>query len=221
MQESTAKEVKPRILVVDDHPIVRHGLVQLLRHSREFQVCGQAGEAEEVLPLLGELQPDLLLLDLILSGRVVTDLIRECRKARPDLGILVISMQNEVFYAEQALKAGANGYIVKEEATRQILSGLRHILERKTYISYSIVKKMLYQFADEPADGKKDPVLKLSPREFQVFKLMGAGFATKNIAEELSVGVKTVEMYRARIKKKLHLENATELLRHAVRWSAP
>lgn len=207
------------VLVVDDHPIVRHGLAQMLRRSREFLVCGLAGDAEECWRLLEAERPRLLLLDLSLGGNLAIDLIRRSRRAFPELGILVISMQNEAFFAQQAMDAGAGGYIVKEEATARILHALRRVRDGKTYISFPVMKKMLYQYAESGAD--QDPVRRLSAREFQVFRMMGEGRSTREIARELAVGVKTVETYCARMKQKLDLQSAKELLKHALRWHAP
>lgn len=218
---SAQKISKPKaepasVLVVDDHPIVRQGLAQALRRSREFKVCGLAADAEGCWRALESERPRLLLLDLSLGGALAFDLIRRARRAYPELGILVISMQNEAFFAQQAMDAGADGYIVKEEATARILHALRRVRERKTYISFPVMKKMLYQYAE---DGKgKDPVRKLSAREFQVFRMLGEGRSTRDIAKELAVGVKTVETYCARMKQKLELQSAKELLKHALGW---
>jgi DNA-binding NarL/FixJ family response regulator len=219
--KSEAPTEKPRVLVVDDHPIVRHGMVLLLKKSRQFEVCGEASEPDEVLAKVEALRPDLLLLDFFLHGMIVVETIRKLRHSFPDMGILVISMQNEAFYAQKALDAGANGYIVKEEASDRILHALSRISQRKTYISFPVLKKLLYRYAEDRKSPDRDAVLRLSEREFQVFRLMGEGIGTRRIAEELGIGVKTVETYCARLKKKLDMRNATELLRHAMSWKGP
>jgi DNA-binding NarL/FixJ family response regulator len=213
--------MKPKVLVVDDHPIVRHGMVLLLKHSRQFEVCCEAGSAAETLEKVESGSPDLLLIDLFLNGTIAIETIRQLRRRRPDLGILVISMQNEAFYAQKVLDAGADGYIVKEEASDRILHALRRVAERKTYISFPVLKKMLYRYAEDRKSPASDAVLRLSDREFQVFRMMGEGLGTRRIAEELGVGIKTVETYCGRLKKKLELRNATELLRHAMSWKGP
>ncbi len=214
--KTAAPRDRASVLVVDDHPIVRQGLAQVLRRSREFRVCALAADAETCWKSLEAERPDLLLLDFSLNGGLATDLICRARNAYPELGILVISMQNEAFYAQQAMDAGADGYIVKEEATARILHALRRVREGKTYLSYPVMKKMLYQYAESGAG--KDPVRKLSAREFQVFRMLGEGRSTREIAKELAVGVKTVETYCARMKQKLQLQSAKELLKHALRW---
>ncbi|HKY62077.1 MAG TPA: response regulator transcription factor [bacterium] len=216
--ETTAQ---PKVLVVDDHPIVRHGMVLLLKHSRQFKVCGEAASPAETSEKVASSAPDLLLIDLFLGGVIAIDTIRQLRRSHPELGILVISMQNEAFYAQKALDAGADGYIVKEEASDRILHALRRVAEGKTYISFPVLKKMLYRYAEDRKAPEKDAVLRLSDREFQVFRMMGEGLGTRRIAEELGVGIKTIETYCTRLKKKLDLKNATELLRHALAWQGP
>lgn len=212
------KAAKPSILVLDDHPIVRHGLVQLLKRSREFDVCGESGATED-LPRLLEARPSLLLIDLFMAGNPATEAISLARKLSPDLGILVISMQNESYYAELAIKAGADGYILKEEATDQILHALRQVGQRKTYLSFSILKRMLHRYGGRGESGKREAVRRLSEREFQVLRLLSEGWSSVRIAEDLGLSVKSVETYRARLKKKLQLRSNAELLRYAVRWN--
>ena len=214
----TKAEERPSVLVVDDHPIVRHGIAMLLKHSRQFRVCGEAGDPAEVLAKVEALRPDLVLLDFFLHGVIAVETIRKLRRSFPDLGILVISMQNEAFYAQKALDAGADGYIVKEEASDRILHALRRVKDRKTYISFPVLKKMLYRYAEDRKAPGGDAVLRLSDREFQVFQLIGEGLSTKEMADKLHVSAKTIEVHRVNIKEKLGLGTAAELLRFSVRW---
>lgn len=211
---------KARIAVVDDHPIVRHGIVRLLEDSEDLCVCGQASQAKEVMPLLEEVRPALLLLDLFLRGSIAIELIRKIRAAFPKLPILIFSIQNEALFAERTLQAGADGYVVKEEATEELLQAIQALLAGRVYVSKNIVDRMSVKVF--PAKDSQAPkfVSKLSDREIQILKLLGDGVSIREAAEDLEISAKTIETHCARIKKKLQLRNGNELLRFAVRWQS-
>jgi DNA-binding NarL/FixJ family response regulator len=206
------------LLVVDDHPIVRHGIVQLLRRAPRLRVCGQAGDRVEALEKVNSLSPDVVLLDLFLQGAMATDLIQTIREAHPDIKILVISMQNEAFFAEKALEAGAKGYVVKEEATKKIVEAVGYILAGKRFVSESVFNKMLHKVVCDGASSQRSLADKLSRRELQIFQMLGRGNSSRQIAETLSLNLKTVETYYSRIKGKMNLKDLRELTFVAIRW---
>ncbi len=211
---------KAKIVVVDDHPIVRHGIVQLLGDTEDLRVCGQAGDAKEVIPLLEKTRPNLVLVDLFLRGTIAVELIRKIRGRFSDLPILVLSIQNEALFAERALQAGADGYVVKEEATNEILQAIHALLEGGVYVSKNLVEKLSFKIVKGDGGRSGDFVAKLSDRELQVLKLIGEGVSIRQAAADLALSAKTIETHCARIKKKLQLRNANELLRFAAQWQS-
>jgi DNA-binding NarL/FixJ family response regulator len=211
-------KAKAKIVVVDDHPIVRHGIVQLLDDTEDLRACGETGDPKEVLGLLDKSRPDLLLLDLFLRETIAVDLIRKIRERFSDLPILVLSIQNEALFAERALQAGADGYVVKEEATHEILQAIYALLEGGVYVSKNLVDKLSFKIVKGESGRTHDFIGKLSDRELQVLRLLGAGVSIRQAAEDLGLSAKTIETHCARIKNKLKLGNANELLRFATQW---
>ena len=211
---------KVRILIVDDHPIVREGLSSLINLEADLVVCGEAEDVEGARNAIEDSKPDLLLLDLSLPGISGFELIRQIKKREPRLPILVVSMHDEIFNAERALRAGAVGYLMKAEATEQVIIAIRRVLEGDVYVSEKIVPHMIRRLVAGDGTAETSPVERLSDREFEVFQLIGRGDTTRQIAEELHISVKTIETYRAKIKKKLGVKDATGLLRYAVNWMA-
>jgi DNA-binding NarL/FixJ family response regulator len=211
---------KAKILVVDDHPIVRHGIIQLLNDTDDLRVCADAGDVREVLPLLEKTRPALILLDLFLRGTIAVELIRKIRERFPNLPILVFSVQSEALFAERAIQAGADGYVIKEEATAEILQAIQALLKGGVYVSKKLVDRLSFKIVPGKSAGSRDFVAKLSDRELQVLKLIGAGVSIRQAAEDLELSAKTVETHCARIKKKLQLRNANELLRFATQWQS-
>ncbi|MEZ0335518.1 MAG: response regulator, partial [Gemmatimonadales bacterium] len=193
-----------RVFVVDDHPIVRQGLALLIDQEPDLVVCGAAEEAESALAAIGASRPDVLVLDISLPGPDGIDLLKTIRSTDPTLPILVLSMHDEATYAQRALRAGANGYIMKQEATENVLVALRRILRQEVYLSDRIANKMLRQLVSHGGRGASEaPIARLSDRELEVFRLIGAGLGTRQIADELRISIKTVESYQAHIKEKL------------------
>jgi len=220
-----------RVLIVDDHAIVRYGMGVLLSGTEELTLCGEAGSYDEALTAIRELQPDVAVIDIILHDQSGLDLIRQIRAEeknapsshtplpphshtpKPPLPILVLSMHNETTHAEKALRAGAQGYIMKEDADEVLIEALRTVLSGKLFVSDAIQQKMLHATLDEEPAG----IESLTTREKEVFECLGQGLTTRKIAERLSLSPRTVEVHRASIKKKLKCEDAAQLLRTAVR----
>lgn len=212
--------MKRRVLVVDDHPIIREGLAQMINREPDLAVCGDAADMQMALQLAETLKPDILIVDVSLDGPDGLDLLKHIRAHDPSLPVLILSMHDESIYAERALRAGANGYIMKQEATEKVLDALRRILNHEVYVSPRIANKMLQQFIGATgSDRKHSSVDDLSDRELEVLRLIGAGHATREIAEELHLSVKTVETYQAHLKEKLTLRNSRELVQYATRWA--
>ncbi|HEY8714408.1 MAG TPA: response regulator transcription factor [Candidatus Acidoferrum sp.] len=214
--QSNGPGAKAKIFLVDDHPIVRQGLGLLIDREPDLMVCGEADGAPSALQAIASVQPDLMVIDLSLDGPDGLELLKTVRVKEPVLPVLILSMHDESIYAERSLRAGANGYIMKQEATERVLVAIRRILEGKVYLSERLTNKMLEQFVHGAGRTKADPLGTLSDRELEVYRLIGAGHGTRQIADELHVSVKTVESYQAHIKEKLSLKNARELVQHAI-----
>src|ERR1700733_1904214 len=211
---------KKRILVVDDHPIVRQGLALMVNREADLVVCGEAEEAMGALLVLASAKPDVLIVDISLNGPDGLDLLKSIRTTHPTLPVLILSMHDESIYAERALRAGANGYIMKQEATENVLVAVRRILSGEIYVSARIANQMLKHYITGSGTLRSSSIFDLSDRELEVFRLIGEGHGTRQIAEELHISVKTVESYQAHIKEKLSLRNARELVQRAIQRTA-
>ena len=205
-----------RILIVDDHPLVRTGLAQLIGDCPDLEVCGEAGDMAEALRQIDALDPDLAIIDLSLAGGSGLDLIEHIKARGRDILMLVASMHDETLYAERVLAAGARGYINKQEAQERIVHAIRHVLGGKVYLSEKMTERLISGMVDSA--GEKRNIESLSNRELQVFEMIGRGIATGQIAYQLNLSVKTIETHQAHIKKKLGLETAHELTQRAIRW---
>src|SRR5580658_6148110 len=210
---------KKRILVVDDHPIVRQGLALLINREPDLVVCGEAEEATGAMHVLTSAHPDVLIVDISLSGPDGIDLLKNIRATHPTLPVLILSMHDESVYAERALRAGANGYIMKQEATENVLVAVRRILNGEIYVSARIANQMLRHYITGSGTLRDSSIADLSDRELEVFRLIGEGHGTRQIAEKLHLSVKTVESYQAHIKEKLSLRSSRELMQHAIQWN--
>jgi len=210
---------KKRILVVDDHPIVRQGLALLINREPDLVVCGEAEEAMGAMHVLASARPDVLIVDISLNGPDGLDLLKNIRITHPALPVLILSMHEESIYAERALRAGANGYIMKQEATERVLVAVRRILSGEIYVSGRIADKMLKHYITGSGTLRDSSIADLSDRELEVFRLIGDGHGTRQIAEELHLSIKTVESHQAHIKEKLSLRSARELMQHAIQWN--
>lgn len=210
--------MKTRLLIVDDHPLMRKGLALTLGAEPDLEVAGQAADADEALRLFDELDPDLVLIDVSLPGMSGLELVKHLVARVPDVKALVVSRHDEALYAERAVRAGAKGYISKLDADENIVDAVRHVLRGGIYMSEDLKDRLLFGAAIGRKDPLQSPLEVLSDRELEVFEMTGRGLPTREIAERLHLSVKTVESYRARIKTKLNLETGTELMQHAVRW---
>src|ERR1700723_2610634 len=210
---------KKMVFVVDDHPIVRQGLTLLINQESALAVCGEAEEMHSALSATLAVRPDILIVDISLNGPDGLELLKNIRISSPRLPVLILSMHDESIYAERALRAGANGYIMKQEATEKVLVALRRILSGEIYVSDRIANSMLrhYVRGGHPSQAHST-IADLTDRELEVFRLIGEGQGTRQIAEALHLSVKTVESYQAHIKDKLSLRTARELVQHAVEW---
>jgi len=219
----TAKRATPprkaRILIVDDHPIVRQGLVQMLGHEPDMEACGEAESAAEALKAIAAAAPDAAIVDLSLKDSSGLELLKDIRVRYPRLPVLVLSVYDESMYAERALRAGAKGYMMKEEAAEKVVTALRRILAGQIYLSEAMASRLLHVLVDGRPDAGLSPAERLSDRELEVFQLIGQGFGNTEIARRLHLSPKTVETYRGHIKEKLNLSGATELLQHAIQWA--
>lgn len=213
-----AGSFKKKIIIVDDHPLMRKGLAQTLDNEHELQVVGQFDRAEQLLQEHEELNPDLVIVDVSLPGMSGLELVKHLVARDENIKILVVSRHDESLYAERVLRAGAKGYIMKLEASQVLVKAVRKILEGGIYMSDEMSEKLLMGIVKGQKDLTESPIDQLSDRELEVFELTGKGNSTREIANQLHLSIKTVESYRARIKTKLNLENATELMVHAVKW---
>jgi DNA-binding NarL/FixJ family response regulator len=217
-QETVEDKTKNRVLIVDDHPIVRQGLRGLISQAPDLVVCGEAETIFDALKAVEQLKPHIVIVDISLRGESGVDLIKDIRIRFPDLPILTLSMYDEAIYAERVLRAGARGYVTKEEAAENVLQAIRHVLKGQVFLSERMSAKMLSKLVGGKAAAQGLFVDRLSDRELQVFELIGRGMSTRVIAETLHLSVKTVESHRANIKEKLQIQSATELLQQAIHW---
>jgi len=209
-----------QVLIVDDHPILRHGIAQLITRESDFTVCGEAGSYDEALQMLSSHEVDLMLVDLSLEGQSGLDLIRAVRERKPRVRCLVLTMHDERLHAERALRVGARGYLMKQEATRKIVTALRQVRDGKIYLSEAISSDLLERMASGAATTVSE-VQGLTDRELEVLQLIGQGLKTGEIAKALHRSVHTVEAHRASIKRKLGLKNSGELAKAAFSLTTP
>jgi len=218
MSAKQAQPNKKRILLVDDHPVLRKGLVRLIDSKNEFVVCGEASTAADAMALIRELGPHLAIVDIGLPGASGIELTKTIRAEFQKLPVLILSMHEEAFYATRALRAGAMGYIVKQDAIDNIADALREALNGRCYLSPVIAAQLQHNGPNKPIHPTDDPVSLLTDREFEIFELIGKGHEVREISRALGVSPKTVETHRTNIKEKLKLKNARQVTRLAVQW---
>ena len=217
--KSTRANAQTRILIVDDHPMMRQGLAQLVNNEPDLAVCCEVENAHQALAAIDKARPDLVLADITLPDKSGIELIKDIQAIHPGLAVLVISMHDESLYAERVLRAGGRGYIMKHEGGKKLMEAIRQVLSGQIYVSEKMSARILESFSGRRFPGAgRSPVENLTDREFEVFQLIGQGNGTRQIAEKLHLSVKTVEVHRVNIKTKLKLQSATELIRFAVRW---
>jgi DNA-binding NarL/FixJ family response regulator len=213
-----SQPAKHRILIVEDHPLFREGLRQMIDRDPALTVCGQAADAASTMRSVLELKPDLVLVDISLEGGNGIDLIKTLKAKYDELPVLVISMHDESLYAERALRAGALGYVMKSESTRTVKAAIFKALDGEIFLSGKMSGSVLAKLMRGKPDAPASPIDQLSDRELEVFQMMGEGKPTRQIAEELDLTIPTIHSFRNRIKDKLDLKNSTELLLHAMQW---
>ena len=215
---AVTKDSRKRILLVDDHAVVRFGIAQLINRQPDLMVCGEEEDASKALTAIEQLKPDLVIADISLKDSSGLELMRNIKALHPGLPMLVVSAHDESMYAEIAFRAGALGYLMKQEALERITTAIRRVLSGNIYVSDTLAARMLQQQVRGQTDVNESPVKGLSDRELEVFQLIGRWKKTKEIASELHLSVKTIEYYREQIKRKLNLKDAAELTQYATAW---
>jgi len=208
-----------RLVIVDDHPIVRRGIQSIIAQEHDLEICGEAATATEALGVIRTAHPDAVMIDISLNGTDGIELTKSVRAEFSKLPILIMSMHDESIYAERVLRCGANGYVMKQEIADHVVNALRTILKGEIYVSTPVRQALLGRISGKAEISTGSPLDCLSDRELEVFRLIGQGQGTRQIAENLHLSVKTIETYRAHIKEKLNIDNATELVRSAVQFS--
>lgn len=215
---ATPRPAKHRVLLIDDHPILRRGLAQLINQEADLMVCGEADEAPKAFDAVATMKPDVALVDISLKGGNGLELIKNIKARFPELPLLVLSMHDESLYAERALRAGSLGYVMKEVAIENVITAIRRVLAGEIFLSDKMKARLLNQYVSGRGKKAGSPIETLTDRELEVFRLIGEGRGTRQIAGDLHLSVRTVEAYREYIKDKLNLKNSTELVQHAFQW---
>jgi DNA-binding NarL/FixJ family response regulator len=218
LKQSKNSDRRTKILLVDDHAVVRFGIAQLINSQRDLVVCGEEEDASHAMEAIARLNPELVIADISLKESSGLELMRNIKAQYPKLPVLVVSAHDESVYADVAFRAGALGYLMKEEALGKVITAIRRVLGGGIYVSDALAAKMLQQQVRGQPDLTASPVKGLSDREVEVFKMIGQWKTTRQIADELHLSVKTIEYYREQIKKKLNLKSAAELTQHATTW---
>ena len=207
-----------KVFIVDDHPLVRQGLAQIIESVEDFEICGEAEDSSTAMRGVQKTSPDLIIVDISLQGNNGLELIKNIKAVYENIPILVFSMHDESIYAQRALRAGAKAYVMKKESSEKIIEALRRILKGEIYVSAKVADQVLHQIVSGPSNASTSPIDRLTDRELEVVQLIGRGLSTREIAESLNLSVKTIESHRAHVKEKLGLRNATELVQFSVQW---
>ncbi|QXD33421.1 MAG: DNA-binding response regulator [Verrucomicrobia bacterium TMED71] len=207
-----------RIYIVDDHPLVRQGLSQIVASEADMEICGEAEDSPAAIRGVGEANPDAIIVDISLKGANGIELIKNLKAIHDDIPILVFSMHDETIYAQRALRAGAKAYVMKKESPSKVIDAIRKIIQGEIYVSPSVADQVLHQIVNGPGNVSTSPVDRLTDRELEVVQLIGRGLSSREVAESLHLSVKTIESHRAHVKEKLSLRNATELVQFSVQW---
>jgi DNA-binding NarL/FixJ family response regulator len=218
MNSNASAARKHRIFLVDDHPLVREGLTNLINGQNDLIVCGEAEDSAGAISGIEKTRPDVVLVDISLKNESGLELVKNLESQFPLVALIVLSMHDEALYAERALRAGARGYVMKRESTKSVLASIRRVLEGGVYVSERVVNSMARRFSSSSKTAESSPVERLSDRELEIFRLLGQGRTTAQIAEDLHLSLKTVQAYCARAKEKFGVSSLGELLRAAIRW---
>jgi DNA-binding NarL/FixJ family response regulator len=209
---------KSRVFIVDDHPLVREGLTNLINGQDDLIVCGEAKDSAQTINGMVKARPDVALIDISLENESGLELVKQLRSQFPQVALIILSMHDEALYAERALRAGARGYVMKHETSKSVLASIRQVLAGGVYVSEKTVKRMALRLASSRGAPARSPVERLSDRELEIFRLLGQGRTPSQIAGDLNLSLKTVQAYCARAKEKFGVTSLTELLRAAIRW---
>jgi len=207
-----------KVFIVDDHPLVRQGLSQIIGGQQDLEVCGEAEDSSSAMRGVENTHPDVLIVDISLQGNNGLELIKNIKALHEKLPILVFSMHDETIYAQRALRAGAKAYVMKKEPSEKVVEAISKIIKGEIYVSPKVADQVLHQIVSGPSNTTASPVDRLTDRELEVVQLIGRGLSTREIADSLSLSVKTIESHRAHVKEKLNLRNATELVQFSVQW---
>jgi DNA-binding NarL/FixJ family response regulator len=218
-KQDKTNEKKTQVLIVDDHPVIRDGLVTIINHEQDLNVCGEAEDAHQALKAVTELKPDIVIADISLKNSDGLELTKNIKARYPRLPVIIFSVHDEFIYAERALLAGAQAYLMKDAVSENIIKAVRAVLKGEIFVSDTISNKFLHHIARDKAGKAKTPIENLSDRELEIFRLIGEGYKASQIAEQLHLSIKTIETYRTRIKEKLDIDNASELLKYSIRWA--
>jgi len=218
--EPAGSAKRKKVLIVDDHPMTRYGLVQLIKHEPDLVVCGEADSAQKAMSLLKPAAPDLVLADITMGGKSGLEFIKDMQALHPNIPVLVLSMHDETIYAERVLRSGGRGYIMKSEGGTKVLQAVRRVLAGGIYVSDKLSSAILDGFAGRRSQPANSALSELTDREFETFQLIGRGLTTQEIAVQLHISPKTVDTHRLHIKEKLNLRSLPELMKHALRWAA-
>jgi DNA-binding NarL/FixJ family response regulator len=218
MNETEGANSRKRILVVDDHPMMRAGLTQLINKQSTMEVCWEAGGPQEAMAVIPHHHPDLIIADLTMKTGSGLDFIKDSRTLHENIPILVVSMHDEKVYAERCLRAGASGYIMKEESAEHLVSAIQRVLDGGVYLSETMSARILKSVSGAASRNTDSPLQTLTDREFEVFQLIGKGKTSNEIASQLHISPRTVDVHRSQIKEKLHLKSGTALVHYAVQW---
>jgi len=216
LSETVAR--KSRVFIVDDHPLVREGLANLINGQDDLIVCGEAEDSAQAIAAIMQARPDVALIDISLKNESGLELVKNLDSQFPLVALIVLSMHDEALYAERALRAGARGYVMKRETSKSVLASIRRVLEGGVYVSERVVKRMANRLRSAREAAASSPVERLSDRELEVFRLLGQGRTPSQIADDLNLSLKTIHAYCARAKEKFGVTSLTELLRAAIRW---
>ncbi len=220
-RQNVSNDNRRKVLIVDDHPLVREGLTDLINKEKDIVVCGWAKDIPQTIKAIEKLKPDVVTVDISLEKASGLDLMKDIKARFPGLPILALSMHQESIFAERSIRAGAKGYITKQEATKKVITAIRKVLEGRLYLSETMKEKLVYSLiGNKDSDAGSSLTDRLTDRELEVFRLIGQGKATRQIAEQLCLSAKTIETYRSRIKEKLNLSSGSELLRCAFQWAS-
>ena len=208
-----------RIYIVDDHPLVRQGLSQIINNEADMEICGEAEDAPQAMKGVGPANPDVIIVDISLRGNNGLELIKNLKAIHENIRILVFSMHDESIYAQRALRAGAKAFVMKKESPTKVVEAIRRIITGEIYVSPSVADQVLHQIVNGPNNATStSPIDRLTDRELEVVQLIGRGLSSREVAESLNLSVKTIESHRAHVKEKLSLRNATELVQFSVQW---